>query len=280
METHSAIHTIAQGEDSRIVEPRRFVIRDPQAFAAIWAAHAGPDAAPPAVEFDSHMVAAVFAGERPSPGYAVTIAGTEREADALVIAVTETEPDPTAVFAQIVTSPYHVVRLPRDDGEIRYDSPDPTGHGTIVFKPLKRRAAAPAGEAPVVERAASAPPDLDRSALSATGLTPQMAAVLAYLAGPFSGALLLASEPTNRFVRFHAWQSVLGLGLLGVAAFALLLLAFALLIVSPTAFWAMLWLSALTAAAWLLAWGMCVVQAYKGRLWKLPLAGDYAARRA
>ena len=103
---------------------------------------------------------------------------------------------------------------------------------------------------------------------------------MAYLAGPFSGALLLASEPENRFVRFHAWQSVLGLGVLGVAAVAFLLLAFALLIVSPLAFWTMLWLSAITGVAWIAAWGICVVQAYKGRVWKLPLAGGYAERKA
>jgi uncharacterized membrane protein len=275
LKTHSGIDTIAKGEDSRIVEPRRFVIRDPQAFAAIWAAHAGPDAAPPAVDFDTRMVAAVFAGERPTPGYAVAIAGTRREGAALVIAVDETQPDPASILAQVLTSPYHVVTLARDDGEIRFDTPDPTGHGTIIFKPQKGRPAPPAA---AVEAAAMPPASRDRSA-SSTGLSPEMAATMAYLAGPFSGALLLASEPTNRFVRFHAWQAVLGLGLLGLAAVGFLLFAFALLLVSPTAFWAMLWLSAITATAWVAAWAICVVQAYKGRMWKLPLAGAYAERR-
>ena len=103
---------------------------------------------------------------------------------------------------------------------------------------------------------------------------------MAYVAGPFSGALLLATEPANRFVRFHAWQAVLALGTLGVAAVGFLLLAFALLIVSPTAFWAMLWLSAITAVTWVVVWTLCVIQAYKGRAWKLPWVGDYAERRA
>jgi uncharacterized membrane protein len=129
---------------------------------------------------------------------------------------------------------------------------------------------APSGNAPIV----------DRSAPSATGLKPEMAATMAYLAGPFSGALLLASEPSNRFVRFHAWQAVLGLGVLGVAAVAFLLLAFAFLLFSPFAFWTMLWLSAITGVAWIAAWGMCVVQAFRGRVWKLPLAGAYAERKA
>ena len=52
-----------------------------------------------------------------------------------------------------------------------------------------------------------------------------------------------------------------------------------LLIVSPTAFWVMLWLAAATGVAWVAVWGLCVFNAYKGRVWKLPLAGDYAAEK-
>ena len=55
-------------------------------------------------------------------------------------------------------------------------------------------------------------------------------------------------------------------------------LAFVLLIVSPTAFWAMLWLAAATGAAWVGVWALCVFNAYKGRVLKLPLAGAYAER--
>ena len=70
------IETIARGEDSRLVELRRFVIRDRQAFAAIWAAHAGPNAIVPVVDFETRMVAAVFSGTRPTPGYGIEITGT------------------------------------------------------------------------------------------------------------------------------------------------------------------------------------------------------------
>jgi uncharacterized membrane protein len=291
-----APRTLARGEDSRLVEARRFVIRDPQAFAAIWTAHAGSDAAVPRVDFDADMVVAVFAGERPTPGFGVTVTGSRREADALVITVTETTPDGSGVVAQVLTSPYHVARLPRDDGEIRFDPPDPTGHGTIIFKPQKRgpqvepllptsqpppamSSSADAETTRLTERPSGQVERVDRDERSSTGLSPEVAATLAYLAGPFSGALLLASEPDNRFVRFHAWQAVFALGALGAVAFICLVLAFALLIVSPTAFWVMLWLSAIAGVVWVAAWTLCVVQAYKGRVWKLPLAGDYAARR-
>lgn len=285
------IETLARGDGSRVVEPRRFVVRDPQSFAAVWAAHAGPDAPAPAVDFDTRMVAAVFAGQRPTPGFAVDIADARREGNALVVVVDETQPDPGQVAAQVIVSPYHVVSLPRDDGEVRFNTPDPTGSGTIIFKPpaKKRQAAAPAPLPVAPPAAAPAAPtvvvaraegSMETHEPSSTGLSPELAGAMAYLAGPFSGALILAMERTSHAVRFHAWQSVLALGVLGVAAVLFLVLAFALLIVSPTAFWTMLWLAAAAAVAWIGLWGVCVVQAYKGRLWKAPVAGYYAARRA
>ncbi len=264
------VETLARGDDSRLVEPRRFLIRDRQAFAAVWTAHAGPNAATPAVDFDTRMVAAVFAGERPTPGFSVEVTGTRREGPepgaGLVVLVDERHPDASRVAAQVIVSPFHIVTLPRDDGDIRFNAPDTGGYQTIVFKPQPSRHPAP--RAPHEETS------------SFTGLTPRAAATLAYLAGPLSGALLLATEPANRFVRFHAWQAVVGLGLLGIGAVLSLTLAFVLLLVSPTAFWAFLWLAAATGATWIVVWAFCVVSAYKGRVWKLPLAGAYSARHA
>jgi len=78
---------------------------------------------------------------------------------------------------------------------------------------------------------------------SSTGLTPRVAAVLAYLAGPFSGVLVLLAERTSGYVRFHAWQSVLGLGALGIVVVMLLGFAFASLVVSARAFFVRMTLS-------------------------------------
>ena len=57
-------------------------------------------------------------------------------------------------------------------------------------------------------------------------------------------------------------------------------LAFLMLLVSPVAFWTMLWVSAILGALWVIVWAVCLVQAYRGRLWKLPVAGSFAERRA
>lgn len=115
---------------------------------------------------------------------------------------------------------------------------------------------------------------------SSTGLEPNFAAALAYLAGPFSGVLMLLVERTNRYVRFHAWQAVLALGGLGVLALALLLFSFLTLLLSPLAFTLMYRLSAIVAVLWVVAWVWCLVQAFTGRAWKMPVAGRYAERLA
>ena len=85
----AGVETLARGEDSRLVQPRRFLIRDRESFAAVYAAHAGQDAAVPAVDFETRMVAAIFAGERPTPGFSVEVIGTRREGSALVVLVEE-----------------------------------------------------------------------------------------------------------------------------------------------------------------------------------------------
>jgi uncharacterized membrane protein len=122
--------------------------------------------------------------------------------------------------------------------------------------------------------------ELDVRAASSTGLEPQFAAALAYLAGPFSGVVILMAERTNRFVRFHAWQAILGLGGLGLLALTLLVCAFLGLFLSPTVFTTLYVLAGITAVAWLVAWATCLVKAFGGSAFQLPLAGNYAERKA
>jgi uncharacterized membrane protein len=115
---------------------------------------------------------------------------------------------------------------------------------------------------------------------STTGLEPNVAAALAYLAGPFSGALVLVAERSSAAVRFHAWQSILGLGGLWALGMLLYLLAFAALFVSATGFRVLLWLAVLVWAGWIVLWVICLLKAYQGERWRLPLVGSYAERWA
>ena len=122
--------------------------------------------------------------------------------------------------------------------------------------------------------------DMDVRAASSTGLDPTRAAALAYLAGPFSGVILLMAERTNRFVRFHAWQALIGLGGLGCVAVLCLAAAFLGLFVSPSLFKGLFYLSGVLAMAWVVVWGLCLWKAYSGSAWKLPAVGGVAESRA
>lgn len=115
---------------------------------------------------------------------------------------------------------------------------------------------------------------------STTGLDPNVASALAYLAGPLSGVLVLLAERSNADVRFHAWQSIIGLGALWATVVLLYVLAFAALFVSASGFRVLLWLAALVFVGSIAVLVFCVLKAYAGQRWKLPLAGDYAERKA
>ena len=106
------LETIARGDDSRLVEPRRFIIRDRQSFTAVYSAHAGQDAAVPAVDFETRMVAAVFAGERPTPGFSIAVTGTRREGSDLVVLIDE-HGDELAMNVATRNSPTPRARWPR-----------------------------------------------------------------------------------------------------------------------------------------------------------------------
>lgn len=113
---------------------------------------------------------------------------------------------------------------------------------------------------------------------STTGLSAHVAAALAYLAGPVSGVLVLLAERTSSYVRFHAWQSILGLGGLGLVIVALVGIAFLSLFVSGAAFTGLIWTAWGLGAVWLACWLLCMVQAFTRRRWMLPIAGTYAER--
>lgn len=269
--------TLAKGDASGILDAERTIIRDPETWQALWSAHAGADASAPHVDFSSRMVAAAFAGERPMPGYAVEILEPRQEGPSLVVAVNEAPPPRGMAAAQIIITPFHIVTIPRFDGDVRFT--DKAGH------PFRGRYGAPPQSSPAaMDSPAPAPPPhavlISSATPSSTGLEPNLAAALAYLAGPFSGVLILLVERTNSVVRFHAWQSVIGLGGLGVLAAGTLVFSFLTLLLSPVAFTFMYRLSEILALVWLVAWVICLIKAFGGARWLMPIVGRYAERLA
>ncbi|MFC1865748.1 DUF4870 domain-containing protein [Chloroflexota bacterium] len=100
---------------------------------------------------------------------------------------------------------------------------------------------------------------------STTGLTENVAGLLCYLVAWITGIIFLVIEPRNKFVRFHAIQSIIVFGTLTVASAMLSWIpfvgAFFGAVIGITAF--VLWL-------------VLMIRAYQGELFKVPIAGNIA----
>lgn len=107
------------------------------------------------------------------------------------------------------------------------------------------------------------------------GIADEMAGGLCYILGPLSGALFLfwGRYRENRFVRFHAWQSIFfslgGLLLITLTAGTSVLLP--LEYVSLAMFATFGWMLVLTPL-----WFYAMLQALNAKEWNLPLAGTMA----
>jgi len=119
-----------------------------------------------------------------------------------------------------------------------------------------------------------------RDETSSTGLPPNTAAALSYLAWWLSGLLFFLVERESRFVKFHAAQALVGLGALWVLGLTLWVFGFAALFVSAAAFKVLLYLAYAVWFVGLLAWAVCIVRAWQGSDFELPFAGSIARRMA
>ncbi|MBP6343699.1 MAG: DUF4870 domain-containing protein [Candidatus Omnitrophica bacterium] len=99
---------------------------------------------------------------------------------------------------------------------------------------------------------------------SSTGLQPNVSALLCYLAGFITGIVFLVLEKDNKFVRFHAMQSIILFGGILVLQMALVF-TIVLIILVPL-------LNILS----LIMWIILMIKAYNGEMYKLPVIGKIA----
>lgn len=113
-----------------------------------------------------------------------------------------------------------------------------------------------------------------------TGLAPHVAGALAYILGPVTGVLFLVLEKENRFVRFHAAQSI-AVGILLIALSIGLSLLGTMLAFVPVLGWiAALLLTLVVGFGTFMLWLLLMWRASKGKEWEVPIAGGLARRIA
>jgi len=100
---------------------------------------------------------------------------------------------------------------------------------------------------------------------STTGLESNVAGLLCYLGVWITGIVFLVIEQKNKFVRFHALQSIVTFGALTVASVLLNWIPFV------GGFF-----SAIIGILAFILWILLMVKAYQGELYKVPVAGQVA----
>jgi len=101
------------------------------------------------------------------------------------------------------------------------------------------------------------------------GIEQNIEALLCYVLGWVTGIIFLALERENKFVRFHAAQSLAAFLPLFVAAIILGVIPF----IGPL-------LSLIISILALLLWLFLMFKAFKGEKYKLPIAGDFAEKQS
>lgn len=103
---------------------------------------------------------------------------------------------------------------------------------------------------------------------TSTGLQPNIAGLLCYLLWWITGLVFFILEKENKFVRFHAMQSIIVFGAITIIQIILGFIPVVGLILSYI--------------VWLLSvvlWIVLMLKAYQGQMYKLPVAGDIAEKQ-
>ena len=113
------------------------------------------------------------------------------------------------------------------------------------------------------------------------GMDANIAAGLSYIVGWITGLIFFFTEKQNRFVRFHAMQSILFSVALTVFYIVLNIVNIALAFTNVP-FIGMLFTLAgfLVSLGAFVAWIFLLINAFQGKYFKLPIIGNYAERYA
>jgi len=102
---------------------------------------------------------------------------------------------------------------------------------------------------------------------TSTGLQENVAGLLCYVGWWVSGLVFLLIEKDNQFVRFHAIQSIIVFAVVTVAYIVFSLIPFSFVFIP------------IVSVIAVILWVILMIKAYQGKLFKLPWAGEMAAKR-
>ena len=94
-------------------------IRGRAAWRQLWT-EMGKTEAVPHINFYNYIVVGVFAGEKPTAGYDVTLMPAREEGEEIIIPVRINSPGAGGVAAQTLTYPYQLLVITRPAKSVRF----------------------------------------------------------------------------------------------------------------------------------------------------------------
>ena len=103
---------------------------------------------------------------------------------------------------------------------------------------------------------------------TSTGLQANVAGLLCYVLGWISGLVFILIEKDNKFVRFHAMQSIIVFGTITIASIVLSWIPLLGAVIS-----------ALLSILALVLWILLMIKAFQGQEYMVPWAGNLARKQ-
>lgn len=113
---------------------------------------------------------------------------------------------------------------------------------------------------------------------TSAGLQPNLAAALSYLLGVITGIIFFVIEKENKYVRFHAMQSILFGAAWIILVIVLQVLSIALAFVPYVGWIFSLLIWVVVGLGGFILWLLLMYKAYQGEKFKLPVLGDIAEK--
>ena len=123
-----------------------------------------------------------------------------------------------------------------------------------------------------------APAQPNYSTVTSTGIEPNIAAALSYMLGLITGIIFLVLEKDNKYVRFHAAQSIAVSAIIIVISIGVSMVSSVLVFIPVLGWLAVLILTLGLSIGTFILWVLLMIKAYQGEEWELPVAGGFARR--
>ena len=102
--------SLVSGSQSKVAARVNYIITSSTQLNELWKM-VDATGTPPKVDFNKDAVIAVFAGQQPTAGYAITVSKVT-DSGARMVSITIRKPDSTCMVGQVLTAPYELVAIP------------------------------------------------------------------------------------------------------------------------------------------------------------------------